>query len=55
MIILNTDIKGANIQNYDSLLITNGIHRQEIVKYNLNNVIEKYQVKINYFQKELKW
>ncbi len=52
---LNTDIKGANIQNYDSLLITSGIHRQEISKIKLNNVIEKYKVKINYFQTELKW
>ena len=52
---LNTDIKGANIQNYDSLLITNGIHRQEILKTNLNNVKEKYKVKVNYFQTNLKW
>ena len=29
---LNTDIKGANIQNFDSLLITGGIHKQEISK-----------------------
>ncbi len=52
---LNTDIKGANIQNYDSLLITNGIHRSEISKIKLNNVIEKYKVKIDYFQTNLKW
>ena len=29
---LNTDIKGANLLNYDSLLISNGIHRNEIKK-----------------------
>jgi len=52
---LNTDIKGANIQNYDSLLITDGIHRHEILKFKLNNVIEKYKVKIDYFQTYLKW
>ena len=52
---LNTDIKGANIQNYDSLLITNGIHRHEILQFKLKNVIEKYKVKIDYFQKDLKW
>ena len=52
---LNTDIRGANIQNYDSLLITSGIHRQEISKINLDNVTEKYKVKVNYFQTELKW
>ncbi len=52
---LNTDIKGANIQNFDSLLITGGIHRQEISKLSINNVLKNYDVKINYFQKELKW
>ena len=52
---LNTDIRGANIQNYDSLLITNGIHKNEISKINLSNVIEKYKAKVNYFQTELKW
>ena len=52
---LNTDIRGANIQNYDSLLITSGIHRQEISKYKLSQVVEKYRVNINYFQKDLKW
>ena len=52
---LNTDIKGANIQNFDSLLITGGIHRQEISKLSIDNVIKNYDAKINYFQKELKW
>jgi len=52
---LNTDIKGANIQNYDSLLITSGIHRSEISKIKLNNVLEKYKVTIDYFQTSLKW
>ena len=52
---LNTDIRGANIQNYDSLLITSGIHKQEISKIKLNNVIEEYKVKLDYFQTELKW
>ena len=52
---LNTDIKGANIQNFDSLLITGGIHRQEILKLSIDNVLKNYDAKINYFQKELKW
>ncbi len=52
---LNTDIKGANIQNYDSLLVTSGIHRYEISKIKLNNVIEKYKAKVDYFQTDLKW
>ena len=29
---LNTDIKGANLLNYDSLLISNGVHKEEIKK-----------------------
>ncbi len=52
---LNTDIKGAVIQNFDSLLITGGIHRQEILKSSIVNVLKNYDAKINYFQKELKW
>ena len=52
---LNTDIKGANIQNFDSLLITGGIHRQEISKLSIDNVLKNYDAEINYFQKELKW
>ena len=27
---LNTDIKGANLLNYDSFIISNGIHKNEI-------------------------
>jgi len=52
---LNTDIKGANIQKFDSLLITNGIHRQEIIETELNQVLKKYEVNVNYTQKILKW
>ena len=52
---LNTDIKGANIQNFDSLLITGGIHRQEISELSIENVLKNYDANINYFQKELKW
>ena len=29
---LNTDIKGANLLNFDSLIISNGIHKNEIKK-----------------------
>ncbi len=52
---LNTDIKGANIQNFDSLLITGGVHRQEISKFSMHNVLKNYNAKINYFQKQLTW
>jgi len=51
---LNTDIKGANIQNFDSLFILNGIHKNE--KHGeLNKLIEKYEVDVNYIQEKLKW
>ena len=52
---LNTDIKGANLQNFDSLLITNGIHRKEISEIELKQVLKKYEVNVNYTQKILKW
>ena len=52
---LNTDIKGANIQNFDSLLITNGIHRKEILDTDLKQVLKKYEATVNYIQKSLKW
>ena len=51
---LNTDIKGANLQNFKSLFILNGIHKKE--KHNeLNKLFEKYQVDVNYIQEKLKW
>ena len=52
---LNTDIKGANVQNFDSLLITNGIHRKEILDTDLKQVLKKYEATVNYIQKSLKW
>ena len=52
---LNTDIKGANIQKFDSLLIGGGIHRNEISDKNLENLIKNHHVKIDYIKKQLKW
>ena len=52
---LNTDIKGANIQNFDSLLITNGIHKKEILDFELEEVLKKYETTVNYTQRSLKW
>ena len=53
---LRTDIKGANNLNIDCLFICDGVHRDE---YNdsteLNALLKKYNVKANFFQKELKW
>ena len=52
---LNTDIKGANLQNFDSLLISKGIHRQEIQNKNKENLFKKYKVKVDFIQSNLKW
>ena len=52
---LNTDIKGANLLNYDSLLISNGIHKKEIKEKGIDNVSKSYETICNYIQSELKW
>jgi len=52
---LNTDIKGANILNYDSLLISSGVHKDEIKKEGIDVVSKKYEVIVNFIQSELKW
>ena len=52
---LNTDIKGANLLNYDSLLISNGVHKKEIEKNGLDKISKKYEVIFNFVQSELKW
>jgi HAD superfamily hydrolase (TIGR01459 family) len=52
---LNTDIKGANLLNYHSLLISNGIHKQEIKIEGIEKVSKKYGTVINFIQSELKW
>ncbi len=52
---LNTDIKGANLQNFDSLLISKGIHRNEIKNEDKENLFKKYKVKVNFIQSNLKW
>ena len=52
---LNTDIKGANLLNFDSLLISNGVHKDEIKKEGIDMVSKKYEVIINFIQTELKW
>ena len=53
---LRTDIKGANNLNKDCLFISDGVHRDEFNnKLELEKLIDKYNVKVNYFQNELKW
>ena len=52
---LNTDIKGANLMNYDSLIISNGIHKNEIKEEGIDIVSKKYETVVNFIQTELKW
>ena len=52
---LNTDIKGANLLNYDSLLISSGIHKKEIEEKGLEYVSKNYEAICNFTQSELKW
>ena len=52
---LNTDIKGANLLNFDSLIISNGIHKSEIEKEGIEKVSKKYEAIVNFIQTELKW
>ena len=52
---LNTDIKGANLLNYDSLLISNGVHKNEILDQGIENVSKQYESVVNFIQSDLKW
>ena len=52
---LNTDIKGANLQNYHSLLISNGIHKKKKEKEGIEKVSKKYEATVDFTQSELKW
>ena len=55
---IRTDIKGANNMEFDSLFITDGIHKDEFFDLQLQNydkILKKYGVKTNYYQKRLTW
>ena len=55
---IRTDIKGANNMNFDSLFITNGIHKNEFLNSKIENydkILERYKTKTNYYQKRLAW
>ena len=53
---LRTDIKGANNLKIDCIFISEGVHRKEFNNSSeLNKLLEKYDVKANFFQRELKW
>ncbi len=49
---LNTDIKGANMQNFKSLFILSGIHSES---KDFNKLFTSYKVKVDYIQSKLKW
>ena len=55
---IRTDIKGANNMKFDSLFITNGVHKNEfsnLLPENDDNILEKYKAKTNYYQEKLIW
>ena len=55
---IRTDIKGANNMKFDSLLVTQGVHKEEFSNIELNNydkVLSRYKVKTNYYQNNLIW
>ena len=53
---LRTDIRGANNLNIDCMFITEGVHRDEYSNISeLNDLLKRYKVKANFFQRELKW
>jgi len=52
---LNTDIKGANLQNFDSLIISDGIHKAEIENSGIEKVSKIYESIPNYIQSKLTW
>ena len=55
---LRTDIRGANNMKFDSLFITNGVHRDEFLNLPIENydkILEKYKTKTNYYQERLTW
>tara|TARA_B100000767_G_C19675231_1_gene497058 strand:+ start:22 stop:840 length:819 start_codon:yes stop_codon:yes gene_type:complete len=52
---LNTDIKGANLLNFDSLIISSGVHKDEIEKEGIEKVTKRYEVIVNFIQNKFKW
>ena len=55
---IRTDIKGANNMKFDSLFITNGIHKNEFLNLPIKNydkILKKYKTKTNYYQEKLSW
>ena len=55
---IRTDIRGANNMKFDSLLVTDGIHKDEFINLPIEDydkILEKYKTKTNYYQERLTW
>jgi len=55
---IRTDIRGANNMKFDSLFITDGIHKDEFLNLPLENydkILAEYGTKTNYYQNKLAW
>ena len=53
---LNTDIRGANNMDIDSIFISNGVHRSEFKdESELVALSLRYKVKASYYQPQLIW
>ena len=55
---IRTDIIGAKKMKFDSLFITNGIHRDDFLNSTVekyDKILEKYKANTNYYQKKLSW
>ena len=55
---IRTDIIGANNMNFDSLLVTHGIHKNEFTNLSIKDydkILANYNAKTNYYQEELTW
>ena len=55
---IRTDVKGANNMKFDSLFITDGVHKDEFLNLSINEydkILEQYKTKTDYYQKKLAW
>ena len=55
---IRTDIRGANNMKFDSLFVTDGIHKEEFINLPIKDydkVLQKYKTKTNYYQEKLTW
>ncbi len=55
---IRTDIRGANNMKFDSLFITNGVHREEFLNSPIESydkILTKYKTKTNYYLEKLTW